>query len=43
MIQEQVQATLEKMAKTLLPSIAEKVIKQEIHRLLTESESQPSA
>jgi len=42
MIQEQIKASLEKMAKNLLPSIAEKVIKEEIHRLLTETEAKPS-
>ncbi len=42
LVREQVQATLEKMAKTILPSIAEKIIKDEIHRLLTETDQHPS-
>ena len=41
-IQEQVRASLEKMAKSLLPSIAERIIKEEIHRLLTDTEAHPS-
>ncbi len=46
MIQQQVQAALEKItekiAKNLISSIAEKIIKEEIHRLLTEPEAHPS-
>jgi hypothetical protein len=36
MVRSQVQDALEKMAKTVFPELAEKVIKQEIHRLLSE-------
>lgn len=36
MVARQVEAILEKMARNLLPEIAEKLIKQEIHRLLSE-------
>ena len=35
-IRKQVQETLEKMVQQILPDLAEKVIKQEIHRLLSE-------
>jgi CheY-like chemotaxis protein len=38
MIQQQVQSSLEKMARNLLPSMAEKMIKEEIHRLLSDPE-----
>ena len=41
LIQQQVHASLEKMAKAILPAIAEKVIKEEIHRLLTDAETKP--
>ena len=36
LVRREVQATLEKMARQMLPDVAERVIKQEIHRLLTE-------
>ena len=36
MVTRQVEAILEKMARNLLPDIAEKLIKQEIHRMLSE-------
>jgi len=36
MVRREVQQALEKMAKSLLPEVAERVIKQEIHRLLNE-------
>ena len=35
-VSQQVEAALAKMAQTLLPEIAERIIKQEIHRLLSE-------
>jgi CheY-like chemotaxis protein len=35
-IREQLQSTLEKMASKLLPDLAEKIIRQEIHRMLSD-------
>ncbi len=39
LVKEQVESALLKMAQTMLPEIAERVIKQEIHRLLAEQEN----
>lgn len=36
LITQQVQAALEKMTKTFIPNLAEKLIKEEIHKLLSE-------
>jgi CheY-like chemotaxis protein len=36
MVRSQVQVTIERLAQKLLPEVAERVIKQEIHRLLSE-------
>jgi hypothetical protein len=36
MIHNQIEATLEKMIHKMLPDIAEKLIKEEIHKLLSE-------